>query len=73
MDRDSEDDGYGSYRQEVVMTCEDCEFMRTLCLYSGGVLFVCDNGEEELHEVDPSQSACEIGRGGDDQLRTAQR
>ena len=55
------------------MTCDDCEFMRTLYLYSGGVLFVCDNGEEELHEVDPSQCACEIGRGGDDPIRTAQR
>lgn len=55
------------------MTCEDCEFMRTLYLYSGGVLFVCDNGEEELHEVDPSQSACEIGGGVDDPVRTAQR
>lgn len=55
------------------MTCEDREFMRTLYLYSGGVLFVCDNGEEEFHEVDPSQCACEIGRGDRDSVRAAQR
>lgn len=43
------------------LTCDGCCAMRSIHLYGAGVMFVCDNGEEELHEVDPFDDMCETG------------
>lgn len=43
------------------LTCDGCCALKAIYLYSGGVMFVCDNGNEELHEINPFDDMCETG------------
>lgn len=44
----------------VGMACNDCRFMKRVNMHRGGFAFVCAEDVDDLCEVLPGQTACEL-------------